>query len=67
MTQRLVGDTGRQQFYFPFYGEFGNVVVEEGFADGHVDMHGGMLFEQSLVDETVAEPMLLVQTTPNPS
>ena len=56
MTQRLIGDVGRQQFYLPFHREFSNVVVEEGFGDGDIDMHRGMLFEESFVDQAIAIP-----------
>ena len=57
MTQRLIGDISWQQFYLPFHRQGRDAEIEERFADGHIDMYGGVLFEQSLVDKTVTVPI----------
>ena len=58
--QRDVGGIGFCTLNLPFVRQNWYSIVEQRFADGHVDVDRPMLLYQRLVDQTVAVPTLLI-------
>ena len=63
MTQDMRLDIGGQQLYPTLNGQCRHIEIEQRLRDGDVDMDGTTTHQQGLVDQTVAIPVLLGQTS----